>query len=581
MIPMMNAIPLSSAAAGSFWAQPEETVPYERGLRYDGLLDRAVATVPGRDAVVFLPVSQPSAAQPGPPQAAPIRLTYAELAMQADQAARALLATGVTRGSTVAVYASSRPESVVLQFACARIGVALAPVNPAYGAQELGLVLEQAGAAVCFAEPRLRGVDLAASVRAAATSLPGLRSVVWIGAAEPQPGALSWDAWLALGSATGLASYYAARAAAGPDDVIAKMFTSGTTGRPKGVRIRSAAMANGGRFVAERARWEEGVRMLHAMPLFHCGGTISSMASCQAMLGTAIFPPVFSPAVMCAAADAEQATALVGVPTMLIALDQAAQAGGHSMASLRTVMTGGSLVPQAIADHWAARYGVGICNTYGMTETGASAVQTAPDDPAEHLYTTVGRPLPGVSVDIVAPGTAERVPVGAEGEIRLRGWGVMDGYEGDPEATAATLSADGWIRTGDLGALTPDGYLQVTGRLKDLIIRGGENIAAAGVEDAIRTALPEALDVSVVGVPDDYYGEVVAVFIRLRDGASLTEDGTRERLAECLPRHQVPSHVRIVGEFPMTPSGKVQKFILREQFLTGNEQAAAVIPGQH
>jgi len=230
-------------------------------------------------------------------------------------------------------------------------------------------------------------------------------------------------------------------------------------------------------------------------------------------------------------------------------------------------MTGGSPVPQSVADHWTTRYGVGICNTYGMTETGASAVQTAPDDPAEHLYTTVGRPLPGVSADIVAPGTADRVPVGAEGEIRLRGWGVMDGYEGDPGATAAALSADGWIRTGDLGALTADGYVRVTGRLKDLIIRGGENIAAAGVEDAIRGALPEVLDVSVVGVPDDYYGEAVAAFIRLREGASRTTDAILAGLAGHLPRYQVPSHVRIVGEFPMTPSGKVQKYVLREQFI--------------
>jgi fatty-acyl-CoA synthase len=558
----MNGIPLGNAVTESFWAQPEETVPYEPGLRYDDLLDRAVSGAAGRDAVVFLP-ALPQGAAP----AVPVRLTYAELAAQAGQAARALLATGVTRGSTIAVYASNRPETVVLQFACARIGVALAPVNPAYGPGDLAFVLEQAGAVACFAEPRLRGMDLAASVLAAAGSLPGLRLVVWIGADEPQPGALGWDAWLALGSAVGLAAYDAARAAAGPDDVIAKMFTSGTTGRPRGVRIRSAAMANGGRFVAERARWEEGVRMLHAMPLFHCGGTISSMASCQAMLGTAIFPPVFSPAVMCAAADAERATALVGVPTMLIALDQAAQAGGHSLASVRTVMTGGSLVPQAVADHWTARYGVGMCNTYGMTETGASAVQTAPDDPAEHLYTTVGRPLPGVSVDIVAPGTADRVPVGAEGEIRLRGWGVMDGYEGDPAATAATLSADGWIRTGDLGALTSDGYMRVTGRLKDLIIRGGENIAAAAVEDAIRAALADVLDVSVVGVPDEYYGEAVAAFIRLRDGACLTTDGIQESLAGHLPRYQVPSHIRIVGQFPMTPSGKIQKYLLREQFI--------------
>jgi fatty-acyl-CoA synthase len=186
------------------------------------------------------------------------------------------------------------------------------------------------------------------------------------------------------------------------------------------------------------------------------------------------------------------------------------------------------------------------------------------------MLTTVGRPLPGVSVDIVVPGTARRVPAGTEGEIRLRGWGVMDGYEGDPEATAAALSGDGWIRTGDLGALTPDGFLRVTGRVKDLIIRGGENIAAAAVEDAVRAAVPEVLDVAVVGVPDDYYGDAMAAYLRLRDGAALGEpvaDVLRERLAGRLPPYQVPVHARVVADFPLTPSGKIQKHLLREQFL--------------
>ena len=544
----------------SFWSQPEETMPVDLGLRYDELLDQAARSVPDREAVVFL----------AEPPESPVRLTYRQLAEQVDRAAKALLATGITRGSTIAMYAPNRPEFAVLQFACARIGAALSPVNPAYGPEDLEYVLRQAGATLCFAQRRFRAADLSASVRKAAANLPGLRSVIWLGDAadaDAEPGTLTWPAWLAAADGTGEESCARARAAARAGDVIEKMFTSGTTGRPKGVRIRGSAMANGGRLIAERCRFEDGVRLVHAMPFFHCGGTVCSMAAVQAMGGTAIFPPAFSPSVMVAAAEAEGATAIGGVPTMLIALDQAAQAGGHALRGLRTVLTGGALVPESLAAHWAARYGAAICNTFGMTELAASATLTAPGDPAEYRYTTVGRPLPGVSAEVVAPGTDKRVPFGAEGEIRLSGWGTMEAYEGDPEGTAAALSADGWMRTGDLGSLTPDGYLRVTGRLKDLIIRGGENISPAAVEDAIRAAVPEALDLSVVGVPDDYYGEAVAAFVRLRDDASLSADDIRDRVAGTLPRYQVPSHVRIVGEFPMTPSGKIQKYRLREQFL--------------
>jgi acyl-CoA synthetase (AMP-forming)/AMP-acid ligase II len=502
----------------------------------------------------------------------PVRLTYRELAEQTDRAAKALLATGLTRGSTIVLFAPNRPEFAVLQFACARIGAALTPVNPAYGPDDLEYVLRKAGAELCFAQRRFRTADLSATVRKAAANFPALRSVIWLGEGPAQPsaleaGSLAWPEWLTAADGTSDDSYAQARAAVRPCDVIEKMFTSGTTGRPKGVRILGSAMANGGRFIAERCRFEDGVRMVHAMPFFHCGGTVCSMASVQAMHGTAIFPPSFSPAVMVAAAEAEGATAIGGVPTMLIALDQAAQAGGYRMSRVRTVLTGGALVPETLANHWVSQYGVAICNTFGMTELAASATLTAPDDPAEYRYTTVGRPLPGVAADVVAPGTDKRVPFGTEGEIRMSGWGTMEGYEADPEATAAALSADGWMRTGDLGSLTPDGYLRVTGRLKDLIIRGGENISPAAVEDSIRMALPEALDLSVVGVPDDYYGEAVAIFVRLRDDASVSRDDIRDRSAGVLPRYQVPSHVRIVSEFPLTPSGKIQKYRLREQFL--------------
>jgi acyl-CoA synthetase (AMP-forming)/AMP-acid ligase II len=302
------------------------------------------------------------------------------------------------------------------------------------------------------------------------------------------------------------------------------------------------------------------------MPFFHVGGTITAMASTYAVRGTQIFLPSFSPAAMCAAIEGERATAALAVPTMMISLLREAESVGARFEDLRVMMTGGALVPEAVASAWIERYGVGISNTYGMTEVSGPNVQTGPSDPLDRALATCGRPLPGVEVDVVEPGTDKRVPIGEEGEIRFRGWGIMKGYLGDPEATAAAVSEDGWMRSGDIGILAEDGFVAVTGRAKDIIIRGGENIAPATIEDGIRREIPEVVDVSVIGVPDDYYGEAVAAYVTLREGASLDLETLRARLSGKMPAFRIPAHLRVVDAFPTTPSGKVQKFRLAEMF---------------
>jgi fatty-acyl-CoA synthase len=523
-------------------------------LFFHDLLSRAARGVPDREALVFLPGRGAGA----------LRFTYAEFAKAVERVARALLACEVGRGGVVGVYAANRPEFVLLQLACSQLGAAAVPINPLYERDELAYVLERARVEVCFADHGHRGSDLWPRLLGVAPGLAKLRLLV---AFSPASGhSLSWEDWLDAGRTVSDEQFEAGQSAARPTDVAQIEFTSGTTGRPKAVQLTSYAMANGGRCTAYRAGLEDGCRYVHAMPFFHVGGSITAMAATIAVQGTHIFLPRFSPAAVCAAIENERATAMLGVPTMLISLADRAQQDDCSFATLRTVLTGGSLVPAVVAQQWMDRYGVGMSNTYGMTEVCGPNVQTSPDDPRDRALNTVGRPLPGIEVDVVQVGATERVAFGEEGEIRFRGWGTMRGYLGDPAATQAVLSDDGWMRSGDLGRLSADGYVRVTGRAKDLIIRGGENIAPAAVEDAIRAHVEEVVDVHVVGVPDDYYGEAIAAYVTLRTGATLDHDGLVSRLQGRLNSYLVPAHLRVVNEFPTTPSGKVQKFRLVKMF---------------
>lgn len=547
--------PAAPGAAGR--AHRSEPVPPGRGLREIGLVDlfdEAVAAAPERDALLYS----------GYGQVAALRWTYRDLARQATAAARALVAAGVRHGERVAVWAPNRPEFVPLWFGAASVGVALVPVNPLYRHDEIAYLLSKVDAKLCFLTPTDRGVDLAAILERARPDLPDLNGVIAWDALPGETGA-GWDAWLATGDVVTDATLAERRAQITPEDIVLVQFTSGTTGRPKGVECVSRAIANQGLAVAERAGIEDGCRYANPMPLFHNGGAVVVLMACTARRGTHLLIDKFEAGLTCRVLQDLEATAILGVPSMLLAMVEHAEAAGLDFPSLRTVVTGGSLVPEPLMRRWLDRWRVGFSNVYGMTEFSPVATQTSPGDTLERALTTVGRPLPGVEIDVVDPSTAERVGFGQEGEIRYRGWPLMRGYCNDPERTSEAVDPDGWLRSGDLGVLDAEGYLRVTGRSKDTIIRGGENIAPAAVEAAILRHVPAVADVAVVGVPDTRYGEVVAAFVRLREGMSLSHDELVTHLTPHIVRFRIPAHLRVVDSFPLTPSGKVQKFRLREQ----------------
>jgi fatty-acyl-CoA synthase len=544
----------AAMATQAYRSEASGDVPAEE-LFYHDLLSAGVRLAPGREALVFCP---------GDPDRE-LRLTYSQFDEAVTQTTRALLASDVERGGVVAVYGTNRPEFVLLQFACSRIGAAVAPVNPLYEPDELTYAVAGAGTELCFVAPGHRGQDLWERLGAVVDKIPSLRLKVSL---EERPDApIDWEHWLAGGEIVTDLRLAAAEAATNPRDTVQIQFTSGTTGRPKAVELNGYGLANGGRCVAHRAGITDGCRYLHAMPFFHVGGTVTAMAALMAVAGTHIFLPSFNPKTMSAAIEHERPDAILAVPTMLISLADYAESHDLSFASIDTVVTGGALVPEAVAARWIDGYGVAISNTYGMTEIAGPAIQTSPADPRDRALTTCGRPLPGVEVEIVTPGTTDRVNLDQEGEIRFRGWGLMNGYLNDPDATAAVVDADGWLRSGDLGRLGVDGFVQVTGRAKDMIIRGGENIAPAAVEDAIRAHVRVVVDVSVVGVPDDYYGENIVAYVTLRSGTALTQSQLADLLQGKLAAFRIPAHLRIVEALPTTASGKVQKFRLVEMFM--------------
>jgi acyl-CoA synthetase (AMP-forming)/AMP-acid ligase II len=388
--------------------QGPDSVP-AREIFYHDALSAAVLSAGEREALVFCP---------GDPDRE-LRLTYRQLDAAVTRTARALLANGTRRGGVVAVYGTNRPEFVLLQFACSQIGAAAAPINPLYEASELAFVLAQAGAEICFAGPGHRGLDLWERLEAVTSEIPKLRRRVSL---EPRDDhALDWEHWLAGGDTVDARQLTAARRATDPRDTVQVQFTSGTTGRPKAVELNSSGLANGGRCIAHRAGLGDGCRYLHAMPFFHVGGTVTAMSTLMAVAGTHIFLPSFNPKMMAAAIEAEQPDTILAVPTMMISLADYADAHGLQFASLQTVMTGGALVPEMVAARWIDGYGVGISNTYDLTEVSGPAVATAPDDPRDRALSRCGRPLPGIEVEIVTPGTTDRLDLGDEGEIRFRG----------------------------------------------------------------------------------------------------------------------------------------------------------------
>jgi fatty-acyl-CoA synthase len=545
------------AKAGiSHWVPEVGEEPALRDLTVGGLLDEAADRWPDHEAVVFSAYEDLGIAA---------RWSFAELRERARRVGRALIASGIEPGERVGIWATNVPEWLELQFGAAYTGAVVVPMNPLYRQSEVEFVLAKAQAAACFVLPENRGASLWQMTVAASADLDHVRLLVPIGEAE---GAPSWEEWLARGDAVSEDWLERRRAAVRSEDTSQIQFTSGTTGFPKGAELSHGGIVNDARLFVHRATMRQHGRHCNPMPYFHCGGCVMSTLGSVAT-GSAQMPAVtFDAARIVRTIEEEGCTSASLVPTMMIGLEEQVARDGRDLGSLEVVITGGSPVPPEVMRRWIDRYGVGINNTYGMTEASPVICATLPGDPEGLQTTTVGPPLPHVEVDVVEPGGAEPVPLGVEGELRSRSALLMKGYWDNPEGTAEAIDPDGFLRSGDLATMDENGYVSITGRAKEMIIRGGENIYPAEIENAIRE-LPAVADVAVIGVPDERYGEVCAAYVRLADGASLSHEEMREQMQGRVARFKIPAHLRVLDELPLTPSGKVQKFKLKERFDAG------------
>jgi acyl-CoA synthetase (AMP-forming)/AMP-acid ligase II len=526
------------------WVPAESERPPLQGLTCGQLLDEAATRWPDRDALVYSAY-----------ETLDVCWSFDELRRRSRATARALLASGLRPGERIALWATNLPEWFLLQFGAAYAGLVLVPLNPLYTESEVGYVLRRAEVSALFVEPHHRDRDLIQIAAAASQTARSVRFQV------PLRGD-SWSEFLLQGSAASDAELDAVGVRGA--DLAQIQFTSGTTGFPKGAMLRHGALTDNARMFAARAELRDGGRACSGMPQFHCGGSVLATMGSIAT-GSALLPLVsFDPDKAIETARREGATALMAVPAMMLAIESALD-GWDALSTLERVATGGSLVPPEIARRWHERLGVTFSITYGLTEASPVITQSSPSDSLPLQVETVGRPLPNVECDVADPATGATLGIGEQGEIRVRGWQVMAGYYGDEEATDSAITEDGWLRTGDLGTMDRDGYIRITGRAKDMIIRGGENLYPAEIEAAVR-AIDGVIEAFVIGVPDERYGEVPAAFVRLHSGAALTLDSMKKALEGRLARFKVPAHLRVVTELPLTSSGKVQKFKLREQF---------------
>jgi fatty-acyl-CoA synthase len=506
-------------------------------------LERAVAAHGEREALV-------SCAQD-------LRLTYAELDAAVDRLATGLLARGLHKGDRVGIWAPNCAEWVVVQYATAKAGLILVNVNPAYRTHELAYALRQSGVRLLVSAAAFKTSDYAAMVDEVRGELPGLEETVFLGTPEYE----------ALARTPADRELLAARAAElSFDDPINIQYTSGTTGFPKGATLSHHNILNNGFFVGELLGYTPDDRICIPVPFYHCFGMVMGNLGATSHGATMVVPaPAFEPAATLRAVAAERCTSLYGVPTMFIAMLEDPGFAEHDLTSLRTGIMAGSPCPVEVMRRVVAEMHmdeVSIC--YGMTETSPVSTQTRRDDPLERRVGSVGRVGPHVEVKVVDPPTGRTVERGEPGELCTRGYSVMLGYWDEPEKTAEAIDAAGWMHTGDLATMDEEGYLNIVGRSKDMVIRGGENVYPREVEEFLYSH-PDVADVQVVGVPDERYGEELCAWIRLREGAAeLDADAVREFCRGRLAHFKVPRYVICAGEFPMTVTGKVQKFRLRE-----------------
>jgi len=506
-------------------------------------LERTAQRLPGHEALVDVPTGR--------------RWTYAELDEDADRVATALLRAGVAKGDRVGIWSPNCAEWALVQYATAKIGAVLVNINPAYRAHELQYVLRQSSVRMLVAAPSFKSSDYAAMVDEVRGDCPALEEVVLLG--SPQ-----WDAMASC--PVDRLAIDARAAVLGFDDPINIQYTSGTTGFPKGATLSHHNILNNGFFVGHLLGYTEADRVCVPVPFYHCFGMVMGNIGATSNGATIVVPaPAFDAAATLAAVQQERCTSLYGVPTMFIAELGLDDFAAYDLSSLRTGVMAGSPCPVEVMKRVVAEmHMTEVTIMYGMTETSPVSTMTRRSDDLERRVSTVGTVMPHVEVQIVDPATGLTVPRGTPGELCTRGYSVMLGYWDAPQQTSEAIDAAGWMHTGDLATMDDDGYVAIVGRIKDMVIRGGENIYPREVEEFLY-GHPEIADVQVIGVPDERYGEELMAWVRLKAGESLTIEDLREFCRGKLAHYKVPRYLHVTDEFPMTVTGKIRKVEMRER----------------
>jgi fatty-acyl-CoA synthase len=537
--------------------RPEEI----EGLTVGGLLDLVRERRPDDDALVY------------PDRG--LRYSYAEFGEVVERCAGSLMALGIGKGDHVAVWGQNVPEWVTLQFATGKIGAVLVTVNPAYRARELKYVLEQSDAAALFLTRGVRDADFlevlgnavpglseAEGGSVASEELPFLKNVVLMGEARDGEPVMGFEEFLR--GAVDVGEVRGRQETLSADEVINMQYTSGTTGFPKGVQLTHANIVKNAFYIGECMKLGPEDRVCIPVPFFHCFGCVLGTLNTVTHEGTMVPVESFDPETVLQAVHEERCTALLGVPTMFIAELDHPDFEGYDTSSLRTGIMAGSPCPMEVMKKVVDVMGADeITIAYGQTESSPVITQTRTDDPLEIRVSTVGRALPDVEVRIVSVDDGRDCGPDEQGELWTRGYHVMRGYYKMEDKTAEVLDGDGWLRTGDLAVMDEDGYVRITGRAKDMIIRGGENVYPREVEEFLYTH-PEISDVQVYGVPDEKYGEQVAAAVKKRPDSDLTPEDVVEFCRGEISRHKIPTYIDFVEDYPMTASGKIQKYKLRE-----------------
>ena len=544
-----------SKAALSKAAGPTETPLLDETIGAN--LARTVAAFADRDALISVEQG--------------LRYTYAEFAAEVEKVGCGLMARGVEAGDRVGIWSPNYAEWVVLQYATADIGAVLVTINPAYRVSELEYVLNQANvtllvAAESFSESNYREMIEAVWANVATSSVVYLHTT-------------GWQQLLDIGLDITNEAIEARRAQLRSDDPINIQYTSGTTGFPKGATLSHRNILNNGFFVGEACGYTEHDRVCIPVPFYHCFGMVLGNLACTTHGACMVIPAAgFNAAATLRACAEEACTSLYGVPTMFIAELAEPDLDDYDLKSLRTGIMAGSPCPTEVMKQVVERMNMAeVTIAYGMTETSPVSTQTSATDSLDKRVSTVGRVHPHVEIRIVDPGTGETVPRGEGGEFLTRGYSVMLGYWDADDRTAEAIDEDGWMHTGDLAIMDNDGYVNIVGRIKDMIIRGGENIYPREIEEFLYTH-PDIVEVQAIGVPDSRYGEQVAAWIQLREGAAITDEAIKDFCRGQIAHYKVPRYVMFVDEFPMTITGKIQKYVMRQKSIEhlGLEDAAGI-----